>query len=96
MVVARAIGAKIGRAIQPYTFSNPPTAHVEGIIPMHGEEGADLRFQLEGGPFHWWKFNTPWIRGVVHWKGLSLALKDVQAKFYRGEAVGAAFERLMK
>lgn len=57
---------------------------------MHGEEGADLHFQLEGGPFHWWRFNVPWIAGHVHWAGLSLALREVRASFYHGTAAGIA------
>lgn len=90
MVVARAIGEKIGRAIQPYTFSNPPTAYVSGTAPMRGEEGADLLFQVQGGPFHWWKFNVPWISAKVRWLGLRVALRDVEAKFYDGTAKGVA------
>ena len=89
MVIARAIGPKIGAAIESYVFSNPPVAHVEGTIPMHGEAGADLRFQVEGGPFHWWKFNTPWIAGRLHWSGLSLSLRNVRAKFYEAMRPGS-------
>src|SRR5581483_9478982 len=32
--VARAIGPKIAKHFEPYTFRRPPTAHVEGVIPM--------------------------------------------------------------
>jgi hypothetical protein len=53
MVIARAIGPNIVKAIEDYQFGTPPTAHVYGTIPLHGEEDADLHFDLKGGPFHW-------------------------------------------
>jgi hypothetical protein len=93
MVIARAIGSHVARDIQDYQFGVPPTARVHGSIPLRGEEGADLHFDLAGGPFHWWKFNVPHITGHVHWFGLHLTLTNVQAEFYHGVAFGdAAFD----
>jgi hypothetical protein len=57
---------------------------------MRGEQGADLYFDLEGGPFHWWRLNLPNISGHVHWAGLHLALEDVRGDFYGGRAAGSA------
>ncbi len=90
MVVARAIGAHIARAVEAYQFSNPPNAHVYGVIPMRGEEGADLYFDLDGGPFHWWQFNASHIIGHVHWLGERLDLRDIRMNFYGGQAGGFA------
>jgi hypothetical protein len=90
MVIARAIGPHIARTIEPYRFSRPPTAHVYGTIPLHGNDGANLHFELDGGPFHWWKFHVPQISGQVHWAGERLTLTAVQADFYQGKAVGTA------
>jgi AsmA-like protein len=93
MMIARVIGPHIVRAIEAYRFSSPPDARVYGTIPLHGEESADLHFELKGGPFQWWKFNIPYITGNVHWSGLHLSLANVQADFYHGNAVGwAAFD----
>jgi hypothetical protein len=93
MLVARAIGPHIVRDIQDYQFSSPPTARVYGTIPLHGEESADLHFDVTGGPFHWWKFNLPQVAGQVHWSGLHLTLTNIQADFYQGLALGwAAFD----
>ncbi len=89
-VVARAIGPKVERAIEPYHFEQPPTVRVQGIIPIHDEEDANLRFEIEGGPFHWWKFNVPRIAGKVHWLGQQLTLTDIRAGFYGGDATGSA------
>lgn len=90
LVVARAIGPKVGKTMENYLFSAPPTAYVHGTIPMHGEEGADLHFDVDGGPFHWWKFNLPHLAAHVHWAGLHLSLTNLQADFYDGKATGAA------
>jgi hypothetical protein len=90
MVVARAIGAHIARAIEAYHFEQPPVAHGYGTIPMHGEEDADLHFDIDGGPFHWWRFHVPHITGHVHWLGKHLSLSKVQVRFYGGQAAGSA------
>lgn len=90
MVVARAIGAHVARAIEPYRFDTPPVARVHGTIPLHGEDDADLHFQLEGGPFNWWRFHVPTVEGHVHWLGQHLTLTNVSMQFYGGTAKGAA------
>ena len=88
--VARAIGPKVGRAIEPYRFTQPPVARVNGFAPLKGSSDADLRFDVDGGPFEWWKFKLPRISGHVHWLGEHLVLTNVQAAFYDGSAAGAA------
>jgi hypothetical protein len=90
MVVARVIGPQIVRAIEPYRFDQPPVAHVHGIIPMHGEDDADLHFDLKGGPFSWWRFHLPEVSGHVHWLGQHLRLSEMQMQFYGGHAEGYA------
>lgn len=88
--VARAIGVKVGQAIEPYQFALPPVVRVWGTVPLHGEEGADLRFTVDGGPFHWHRFNVPRIQAEVHWAGLELALTNVNVDFYGGKGNGSA------
>ncbi len=90
MVVARAIGPHIAHIVEPYQFSNPPVAHVYGVIPLHGEADADVFFDLDGGPFHWWQFNIAHVKGLLHWQGQRLDLKDMRLKFYGGDANGFA------
>jgi len=90
MVVARAIGAHVARAVEPYQFRQPPVARVHGTIPMHGEDDADLHFDLAGGPFDWWHFHVPEVKGNVHWLGQQLTLTNVQVGFYGGQANGSA------
>lgn len=90
MFVTRAIGPQVAKAIEPYQFGNAPKARVHGVIPLRGEEKADLYFDVEGGPFHWWKLNLARVKGKVHWKGTQLTLQDVEADFYGGRAAGIA------
>ena len=92
-VVTRAIGPIVAQAVEPYRFVRPPTARVHGIIPLHDETKADLHFELDGGPFQWWKFNLERVAGHVHWKGEHLTLEHIRAEFYGGSAAGfAAFD----
>jgi hypothetical protein len=88
--VARAIGPHVARAIEAYQFQQPPVARVRGIIPMHGEDDADLHFDLDGGPFDWWRFRVPRVVGHVHWLGQHLTLSNVWVDFYGGQAAGSA------
>jgi hypothetical protein len=57
---------------------------------MHGEEDADLHFDLAGGPFEWWRFHAPRISGHVHWLGQQVTLSNVLVDFYGGQAAGSA------
>jgi hypothetical protein len=90
MFVTRAIGAHVAKAIEPYQFFNAPTGRANGVIPLRGEEKADIHFEVEGGPFHWWRLNLAKVKGKIHWKGTQLSLKDLEADFYGGYAAGIA------
>lgn len=90
MVVARAIGPPVARVLEPYHFTQPPIAHVNGFAPLKGSADADLRFTLDGGPFEWWKFRLPHVSGDVHWHQDALALRNMQSEFYWGNATGHA------
>jgi hypothetical protein len=88
--VTRAIGPHIARTIEPYQFLRPPIAHVHGIIPMRNDSDADLFFDVEGGPFQWWKFHVPHLSGHLHWLGDRLLITSVRADLYQGRAEGWA------
>jgi hypothetical protein len=90
LVIARGIGPKTGRALEPYRFTQPPVVRVNGYAPLKGDEDADLRFDVDGGPFEWLKFNIPHIAGRVQWLGDSLRLTNVQLTAYDGVAAGFA------
>jgi hypothetical protein len=93
LAVARAIGPRIGARMEPYRFTRPPTVRVHGVIPMRNERDADLHFEVDGGPFEWWKFRVSRISGRVDWVGQRLSLDNVRADFYSGVASGnAAFD----
>jgi hypothetical protein len=90
LVVARAIGPHIGHEFEPYQFPQPPTVRVNGVIPMHGEQGADLHFDVDGRSFAWWKFRVPRISGQVDWVQDHLRLNNVRTEFYHGHSLGHA------
>src|SRR6185295_9074474 len=47
-------------------------------------------FDLDGGPFQWWKFNVAHVNGHLHWKGDRLTLQSINANCYGGTVIGAA------
>ena len=89
--VARAIGPKTGRMLEPYQFLEPPTVRVNGCAPLRGTDGADLSFDIiKGAPFQWLKLKTPFIAGTVHWRGQALILTNVAVALYGGSGKGFA------
>lgn len=88
--IAHAIGPKTAEAMQPYQFLTPPHARVEGSVSTTNSRIADMRFELEGGPFHWWKFNAPHIAGNIIWSNNLLSLTNVTGDFYGGSLTGNA------
>jgi hypothetical protein len=95
-VVARAIGPKTAKAMEPYQFLAIPQARVNGCIPLrHRADGelltdeADLRFDVMGTtPFRWRKFETPAITGTIHWWKNFIILTNTESECYGGAARG--------
>jgi hypothetical protein len=95
--VVRAIGPKTWALVEPYHFFSPPTARVNGQIPLadlHGGpemEAVDMRFDIiKGAPFAWMRLKTTNIVGTIHWRGQTLQLTNLVAAFYGGTADGHA------
>jgi hypothetical protein len=87
--IARAIGPRVAATISPYRFGKPPQARVNGHVPARGStDTADLRFDLSGGPFQYWRFNLPRLTSTVHWQGDFVTITNLQAEFYRGRLAG--------
>jgi hypothetical protein len=86
--VARAIGPKTARILSPYSFKQPTAARVDGSVNVREKEKADLSFDLSGGPFSYWKLNAPEIRGLVRWRGQSVTISNLLARFYEGHLAG--------
>jgi hypothetical protein len=96
--VTRAIGPKTGELVVPYRFSSPPTARVNGQIPlgdMHGGPemaAVDMQFEIiKGGAFQWERLRATNITGLLHWRGQSLLLTNVLAGCYGGLGTGYAY-----
>ena len=97
-LVTRAIGPKTGLLVVPYHFSQPPTARVNGQIPLGDMHGGpemafvDMRFEIiKGGPFQWERLKATDIVGTLHWRGQTLLLTNVVAACYGGTGTGYAY-----
>ncbi|MCC6233053.1 MAG: hypothetical protein IT580_10440, partial [Verrucomicrobiales bacterium] len=74
--------------LTPYRFDQPPHVVANGTLFPKTPGSADLTFEIEGGPFHFWKLSTPRIRSQLRWQGNHLLLTNLQAEFYRGTLEG--------
>ena len=89
MALAQAIGPHVVRALRPYVFDTPPQSRVSGLLPLaKGDDGEDARFELEGGPFHWWRFHADRVRGTVLWQGKTVTITDLSARWRGSDALG--------
>jgi len=89
MAVAHAIGPQIVRTLKPFVFDAPPQVRVHGEIPTGPSDGSeDLRFEIDGGAFHWWKLHTDRARASIHWKGQYLILTNLQAHWHGSDPKG--------
>lgn len=83
------------KILSDYEFGSPPQVQLEGVIPLSGGPGFDLRAQVAGGPFHWWRIHSRQVRGEVRYLGDRLELRQMTGDFYGGPMrFDAAFELL--
>jgi hypothetical protein len=98
MFLARAIGPKTAQMLEPYHFLKPPTAKVNGRLPLRNmvapedTAGTDMRFDVvEGVPFQWMKLASTNMTGTIHWLGPVLVLTNLQMEVYGGTGAVEAF-----
>lgn len=90
LVVTGLIGPDTRRAIEAYRFAQPPTARVNGSLPIRNSERTDLTFELSGGPFQWEKFRLTDLNATVHWVTNQVVITNVVGAFYGGRITGQA------
>lgn len=84
-LVTRVIGPKVHAAFLPYHFPSPPTVRVNGRVPVARTEDADVRFEVAGEAFRYWKLHAERIRGDVRWRGDTVSITNLQSDFCGGE-----------
>lgn len=89
-VVTGAISPDFPDKLRHYRFDTHPSVRVDGTIQPRQPGTADLAFEIEGGPFHFWRFSAPHIQTRMLWKGQNLVFTNIQASFYRGVLTGEA------
>jgi len=80
----KVIGPETFAAIEPYHFIQPPSVRVNGRIPTDDTSKADLHFEVESGPFEYWRFKLPRLTALLHWHGDNLTITNLSAPFYDG------------
>jgi hypothetical protein len=87
----RMIGPKTAEAIAPYQFAQPPTVRLDGSMHFNDEKQTDLRFDISGGPFHYWKLNFEQIEGRLHWVTNTLVITNLNGRGYDGDVRWGGF-----
>jgi hypothetical protein len=94
--ILTAIGdAGLVTTLSDYRFDQAPRIRLEGVIPLRGGPGFDLRAHVEGGPFQWWRIKSSQVQGEVRYLGHRLELRQMQGDFFGGTMeFDAAFDLL--
>ncbi|MSR43354.1 MAG: hypothetical protein EXS19_04870, partial [Pedosphaera sp.] len=90
LLVTGLIGESTRQAIEPYRFTRPPMARVNGSLPISNSSQTDLTFELSGGPFQWEKFRLSDLNATVHWVTNQVVITNVAGAFYGGRILGDA------
>jgi hypothetical protein len=89
--ITRCIGPITDRAVAPYVFDRAPFARVEGTVPLGRSDGTEnMHFEINGGPFHWQRFNLEEIKATLFWRGDSLALTNMEGRWQGADVNGWA------
>lgn len=88
MAIAHAIGPATARTLEPYHFSQAPKVTMNGKIPFDDIDAVTAEFDVDGGPFSFWRFNVPTIKSRIVWDHENLTLHEVHAPFYGGNLDG--------
>lgn len=87
---ATALGPESSEALDPYRFTLPPHAKINGVYDLRRMEGTDLLFDVEGGEFRWWRVVFESVRGKLRWHGWHVQPHDLSAVLHGGTVEGAA------
>lgn len=91
-VITRAIGPRIDNVVAPYVFEGSPDAKTHGVFALKpGDNSHDVRFEVDGGPFHWERFHLEKARAVLLWKGDTLTITNVTGRWHGAKVDGSAF-----
>jgi hypothetical protein len=90
--VTKAIGAGVDRAISPFVFDEPPASRAEGSVSFRKDQHAeDMRFEVDGGSFHWQRFHLERVKATLLWRGKTLAITNMQGLWRGADVMGSAF-----
>ena len=89
--VAKCIGADVEKALTPFAFEVPPDARAEGSVPLGAsDKSEDMRFEIDGGPFHWRRFHLEKAKATLLWRGDTLTITNFQGRWHGAGVKGAA------
>lgn len=86
--VARIIGTNATAVMTPYQFMRPPHAIVDGIVSVRGMVGTDIRFDVRGDDFRWWRLRGTNLDARVHLRDETLTISGLHAAFCGGSLDG--------
>jgi hypothetical protein len=90
--VTKCIGPIPDKAIEPFVFDLPPSARVEGMVDLvSGSHDDDMRFEVDGGAFHWQRFHLDRVKATVLWRGKTLTITNVQGRWRGADVTGSLY-----
>jgi hypothetical protein len=90
--VTRSIGPIPHKALAPFVFDAPPDARVGGMVALASKDhDDDMRFELDGGAFHWQRFHLDRVKATVLWRGTTLTITNAEGRWRGADVAGWLF-----
>ena len=82
--VVELVSPKTAITLKPFNFLSAPTGSISGKIPLRGSKEINLKLELRGNQFQWWRLKFQDYDAAVQIVNDQLDLNVQKCKFYRG------------
>ena len=91
MDLAQVINNTVERVLKPFHYDQPLEGRADGLICLgRHDDSHDVRFEVDGGTFHWQQFNLESARANIHWLGSTVIVTNMAGRWKGGHTTGWA------
>jgi hypothetical protein len=88
-VITKSIDDDADRILSAFVFDVPPTSRANGSVPLgKTDHTEDMRFDVEGGPFHWKRFHLEHVKGTIFWERNIVTITNIHGDWHGADLAG--------
>jgi hypothetical protein len=81
-IVTALMGANTPEFLRLFQFDKGPSVRASGTFVIGDPSQTDMRFEVQGGHFHWTNLSADSFSATVLWRAQSVIVTNVQARLY--------------